>query len=215
MVIHKALTPRNRWLQQPDVISGDAQIRHESTDLKEDSESSFGVLGEDRLQQLCEKFANVVFTPYETDEVEIDLYLQGLFKDDTGAKALARLRKSIRLQDDLLSDRTPFSPEVLRWCANGLLHNTLLTSEKTAVLQDFLDNDTVMREIADVLNMRWVDFKNWSWNAGEEGIPVKPRQQLNGKIRIHVDEDILQSLFLHYVRTQWSVSFKTMCFECV
>ena len=165
------------------------------------------------MQQLCDKFANVVFTPYETDEVEIDLYLRDLFKGDTGAKALARLRESVGIKDELLDNKTPFNPTVLSWCANGLLHNTLLTNEKKAVLQDFLENDTVMREIADVLNMRWTDVKNWSWDAGDEGIPVRPKQQLNGKTRIHVDEDILQSLFLHYVGTQWSVSFKAICLQ--
>ena len=75
-------------------------------------------------------------------------------------------------------------------------------------MQDLLTNDLVLLEIADVLNMRFADFSNWNWDAGEEGIPVLPRQQLNGKYRIWMDEDVLQAIFIHYVGIQWCVSLK-------
>jgi hypothetical protein len=65
-----------------------------------------------------------------------------------------------------------------------------------------------MNEIADVLNIRFADFDNWSWQAGEQGIPVLPRPQLNGKYRIWMDEDVLQAIFIHYVGIENCVALK-------
>ena len=62
----------------------------------------------------------------------------------------------------------------------------------------------------DVLNMKMADIKNWQWDAGEEGLPVEPRRQLNGKYRIMMDEDILDAIFLHYVGMTWNVGMKTI-----
>lgn len=56
--------------------------------------------------------------------------------------------------------------------------------------------------------MRFADISNWDWEAGEEGIPVLPRQQLNGKYRIWMDEDVLQAIFIHYVGIKWCVGLK-------
>jgi hypothetical protein len=50
-----------------------------------------------------------------------------------------------------------------------------------------------------MLNMKYKDLKNWSWDAGDAGMPVEPRRQLNGKYRIMMDEDVLQALLLHYI----------------
>lgn len=57
--------------------------------------------------------------------------------------------------------------------------------------------------------MRFADIDNWNWEAGVEGIPVLPRQQLNGKYRIWMDEDVLQAIFIHYVGIQWCVNLKS------
>ncbi|MCJ1229281.1 hypothetical protein MMC12_005946 [Toensbergia leucococca] len=196
------------WIESPVVIAAEAQ-RQEKTELDDD----FEVLEKDRLQQLCRKFAAVVFTPLETDEVEIDLYLSNLFEGDAGIKALGALRQGVKEHGKAMFKKTPFDIDTLEWCIRGLLHNTLLNEEKKSILQDFLQNDTVLQEIADVLNMRFADFKNWSWDAGVDGIPVEPRQQLNGKTRIHMDEDLLQAMFLHYIGITWSVALKQRLWE--
>lgn len=195
------------WLDSPLVIADESRVEEKSK-----LDDSFELLGKDRLQQLCNKFARVVFTPLETDEVEIDMYLNNLFTGDVALKALAQLRQSIQEHGEAALKKAPFNVETLDWCIHGLLHNTLLNEEKKTILQEFLENKIVKEEIADVLNMRFADFKNWSWDADDEGIPVEPRQQLNGKTRIHMDEDLLQALFLHFIGTTWSVALKgTLC----
>ncbi|KAI0555716.1 hypothetical protein F4679DRAFT_569440 [Xylaria curta] len=164
---------------------------------------------EKRLKELCEKFQEVVFTPLETDEARIEQYMQGLFSSDEAKKSLTSLRLQIQGHEEVLFYREePFNREVLGWCINGLLAEDLLSDEKQAILREFLGSPVVLDEIADVLNMRFADFDNWSWEAGEQGIPVLPRPQLNGKYRIWMDEDVLQAIFIHYVGIKNCVGLK-------
>ncbi|GAW15045.1 hypothetical protein ANO14919_044530 [Xylariales sp. No.14919] len=165
---------------------------------------------EKRLKELCDRFEEVVFTPLERDESRIEQYMRGLFSGDEAGRALESLRSWIRVNESiLLKTREPFDRETLRWCVNGLLVEDLLSDEKQAILREFLENPVVLDEIADVLNMRFADFDNWSWEAGEQGIPVLPRPQLNGKYRIWMDEDVLQAIFIHYVGMKNCVDLKS------
>lgn len=146
------------WLKPPGGAVGDSDPG-ESTQL----DDSFEIVERDRLQQLREKFETVVFTPLETNEVEIENYLSGLFAGDKEAKALERLRREVEGHgESSLETSTPFNERTLRWCIKGLLHNDLLSDDKKAMLQEFLTDGVVLGEIVDVLNMRWADIKNWS-----------------------------------------------------
>ncbi|OLN96267.1 hypothetical protein CCHL11_04489 [Colletotrichum chlorophyti] len=168
--------------------------------MKEDS--SFEVIDRqrERLESLCDQFEQLVFTPFQTDETEINEYLSEMFSSDTKMKALQILRDHMgRAGEEILSVRNPFDETTLRECIKGLLEQDLLSDEKQAILQEFNENDVVLREIADVLNMRFAEIENWEWDAGEEGIPLLPRQQLNGKYRIWMDEDVLQAIFIHFI----------------
>lgn len=166
---------------------------------------------EERLKALCERFEKVVFTPLETDEAKIERYMQDLFNGDEGGKALELVRSRVgRSEKSLLNGESPFNRGSLRWCINGLLAEDLLSDEKQDVLRGFLKSPAVLDEIADVLNMRFADFDNWSWEAGEGGIPVLPRPQLNGKYRIWMDEDVLQAIFIHYIGIKNCVALRNI-----
>ena len=139
-----------------------------------------------RLEQLRDKFARVVFEPLETSERAIENYLTQLFPGDHGAKTLAILREDVAsFGKSMLSDTYRLDEQTLRWCVKALLKNELLNDEKKASLNEFLKDDAVMAEIRDVLNMRCRDLKDWDWNL-EDGMPVLPRQSLNGKWRVMV-----------------------------
>ncbi|PSR80086.1 hypothetical protein BD289DRAFT_441405 [Coniella lustricola] len=171
----------------------------------------------ERLQALCDKFEAVVFEPLETDQVAMDAYLRDLFtgkdtRDNNNSKLLAKIRDHIGSSEraQILDNRSPFDVDTLIWAIKGLLIEDLLSEEKQDLLRDMLRNEVVLREIADVLNMRLADLENWSWDAdsGEEadddtkemkGISVLPRQQLNGKYRIWMDEDVIQAILIHYI----------------
>lgn len=153
-----------------------------------------------RLQELCDKFERVVFKPLETDGLMIDMFMSDLFDGDEAVESLQGLRGRLQKRGDaILNEHSPFDTSTLKWCLRGLLAEDLLSDEKQATLRDFLSNEEVLKEIGDVLNMRYADFDAWQWQAGDDGIPVLPRQQLNGKYRIWMDEDILQAIFIEYV----------------
>ncbi|KAL5623655.1 hypothetical protein FOBRF1_002905 [Fusarium oxysporum] len=184
------------------------------SDRPASEEESYEVLDQqkERLQQLCDKFERVVFEPLETDEVEIDLYLNELFQGEQGeegAKSLKALRETIGDScQQIFGEKAPFDSTTLTWCINGLLAEDLLSDQKQAILRDFLEKPVVLGEIADVLNMRFSNIDSWEWDAGEQGIPVLPRQQLNGKYRIWMDEDVLQAILIHYIGIQCCVALK-------
>ena len=177
-----------------------------------DSEESFEVVQDTqkaRLEQLRDKFARVVFEPLETDETEIDNYLSSLFEGDDGQSALKDLRRDVKGHGKLmLSDYFRMDARSLQWCIKALLKNQLLNDEKKASLNDFLKDEAVLSEIRDVLNMRIRDLKDWEWNLGDDGMPVVPRQSLNGKWRVMMDEDVLQALLTHWTGTRWAVFMK-------
>jgi hypothetical protein len=162
------------------------------------------------LQKLKDKFAGVVFTPQETDEVEIDNYLASLFEDSHAQDLLNGIRKETALfAQRLKEDTAPFNGSMLKDCIRALLSNHLLNDDAKSTLAEFATNEIVLDEIADVLNLRFADLDNWSWQA-PQGMFYEPRQQINGKQRIMMDMDILQALFLHYIAVSWCAHLKTM-----
>lgn len=183
------------WMDPGDPME-DASVAASS-----EEDSSFEVIDrqKERLQNLCDQFEKVVFTPLETDEKDINEYLSGFFDTDEKRTALKNLQDHVRLSSEsMLEMAKPFNETTLKQCINGL-EKDLLSDEKQAILREFEENDVVLREIADVLNTRFADFEIWEWDAGEDGVPVLPRQQLNGKYRIWMDEDVLQAIFIHYI----------------
>lgn len=181
-----------------------------------EDESSDAERQEKRLEELCDKFEEVVFTPLDMDEARIEQYMQGLFSSDDAKSALESLRSQIQSHEDsLLNADMPFNRDTLRWCVNGLLAEDLLSEEKQDILREFLESPVVLDEIADVLNLRFADFDDWSWEAGEQGIPVLPRPQLNGKYRIWMDEDVLQAIFIHYIGIKNCVELKSALTKCL
>ncbi|KAK7447146.1 hypothetical protein CaCOL14_011553 [Colletotrichum acutatum] len=192
------------------ISPGDSMEASDAAELSKE-DSSFEVIDQkqERLQNLRDQFEKVVFTPLETDESEINAYLASLFKTRESERALEDVRQRIaRASEDFLKRRNPFNTTTLKLCIASLLQQDLLSDEKQAILREFESNNVVLREIADVLNTRFVDFENWEWDAGEEGVSYVPRQQANGKYRIWMDEDVLQAIFIHWIGVNSCVSLK-------
>jgi hypothetical protein len=153
-----------------------------------------------RLSELVDKFERVVFEPLETDETEIRSFLDRLFPDEKSQKELERLRKEIADESNsFMSETSPFTEASLTRCIKGLLTEDIVSDEKQAILRDFLESDVAKSEIADVLNMRFSDLKQWHWDTGKDGIRVMPRRGLNGKYRVWADDDILQMIFVQHI----------------
>ena len=104
-----------------------------------------------------------------------------------------------------------FTVNSIKWITKWVIQNDLFIPEKVATLREFMTNDAVAQEVADVLNRRLAQIDAWSW--GTAGVPLEMRQQHNGKYRVLMDEDILDALFLQFIGIKWSVKFKNILLE--
>ncbi|KAK3633942.1 hypothetical protein LTR56_015552 [Elasticomyces elasticus] len=167
------------------------------------------VSGAKRLEARA-KWEHSVFTATKVDATAIETMLRGLFESTTDEstalpKAIEALRADVkRFEGEILTSHE-FTNHTLRWAIDGLLASDLLTNEKREALRDFRTNDVILREVADVLNMRLSALSEWTW--GKE-VLVEERRQLNGTYNIYLHEDLLQALFLQHVGVKWSVFFK-------
>lgn len=149
----------------------------------------------------------LVFERAAIDTKALEGYLQDLFitgKKDVAAK-LKAFRNKVEQFETRLAESKPFNTSTLRGVIQGLQSSDLLDNEKREVLKDFLGNGVILAEIADVLNMRMASLQRWSWG---EHVPLEQRRHMNGSYSIHMHEDLLQAIFLHYIGIKWSVFFK-------
>ncbi|KAL8688425.1 MAG: hypothetical protein Q9218_005665 [Villophora microphyllina] len=150
------------------------------------------------------------FTPSNVDRKAVEHMLQIFFKPagdsskDLG-KALDALHAKVKEFERDLASPQCFNTTTLDWTIKSLLASDLLADSKRDVLRDFLGNTIILKEVADVLNMRMMALDDWSW--GEE-VLLEKRRQLNGTYKVYMDEDVLQAIFLHYIGIRWSVFWK-------
>ncbi|KAJ4246552.1 hypothetical protein NW762_013493 [Fusarium torreyae] len=154
-----------------------------------------------------------VFEPANVDTKAITQYLDHLFgvgnKDKKVLNSgLKKLRESVYAHESRLSTPDQFTVGSLKWIIEGLHSSDLLSDEKREVLKDFETNDMILKEIADVLNMRINALSSWTWNS-ETPVPVEMRRKISGIYNIHMHEDLLQAIFLQYIGVTWSVFFKS------
>jgi hypothetical protein len=148
-----------------------------------------------------------VFEPAIVDVGALKVYLEKLFITDkkSTASAINDLRNKVEDFENSLSSPGQFDVPTLRWTIQGLQASDLLPNVKREVLKDFLSNDVILGEIGDVLSMRLAALDRWTWG---DHVPLEQRRKLNGSFSIHMHEDVLQAIFLHYIGVKWSVFFK-------
>ncbi|KAF3398112.1 hypothetical protein F1880_006368 [Penicillium rolfsii] len=174
-------------------------------------DASFENVGRKEMHEQRAQWESLVFTNSAgVKEDSINTYLDGLFqKTKLSRQALKELRESLhRFGTDLATRGEWLDVEELQWVGSALLKTDLLSHEKSTILKEFMRNKEVLQEVADVLNMRLASLDNWSW--GGDGIPIEMRRQLNGKYRVFMDEDLLDSLMLQYLGTTWAVELRTV-----
>ncbi|KAF7597583.1 hypothetical protein BBP40_000061 [Aspergillus hancockii] len=175
----------------------------------EEQGSGFEPVGRAEMHEQRATWEQYVFNEGDVDEKTISAYLDDLFtKTNLSQQALKDLRLKIKtFGDELAAKRTWFTVDDLKWVSSALLRSDSLTKEKSAILKDFMLNQSVAQEVADVLNMRLASLESWGWPT--EGIPVEMRRQLNGKYRVFMDEDLLDSLLFQYLGLEWAVTFRS------
>ncbi|KAL4939171.1 hypothetical protein BDV06DRAFT_214495 [Aspergillus oleicola] len=205
-----------------------AQLTMEWLSVKKTPKSSDDTSKPDDFEKLAsarklesrKEWEDHVFKPADCDADEIRTFLHDLFtpasdaasqsfdsQDDAKsvAKALEKLRDKVAGFESTLSSSSQFSVSTLQWVIEGLLNSELPTEKQRSVLREFRQDSTVLTELADVLNMRLAALHSWSWGPD---VGVEQRRQLNGTYHIHLQEDLIQMIFLQYLGVKWSVFFK-------
>ena len=149
------------WLSEKEGSKPSAE--NTDTDMEDFEHVSGGKKVESRA-----RWEQSVFDAKSIDTSAIDTLLSGLFESTPGdskhlVKALQALRNKVEGFEMQLKSNPNFNQSSLRWIINGLLASDLLDDEKRDALRDFLDNQTILGEIADVLNMRMTALKDWTW----------------------------------------------------
>lgn len=211
------------WVAQLEQEVRHLQVKHEhasfysglvtewlaNMDGEAESEESNANSGRAGMHEQRATWEGYVFTQGNVSVDGIRSYLDSLFmKTSLSQQALEDLRKSIKSFGEGLSGRKEwFSVSDLKWVTRALLKSDLLTKEKTAILKEFMRNSAVTQEVVDVLNMRLASLDSWGWVKGE-AVPLEMRRQLNGKYRVFMDEDLLDSIMFQYLGLQWAVAFR-------
>ncbi|OLN84921.1 hypothetical protein CCHL11_03907 [Colletotrichum chlorophyti] len=173
----------------------------------QDSESGFVPVGREEMHQQRATWEQYVFHAKETDGQAIKGYLKQLFQTSSkdADHAFTEMKAELDRFQERWDKRTHFDEESLMNTIRGLLRTDTLTDQKRATLNDFLNNKVVLREIADVLNMRMQTRQSWAWGCDTI---VDQRRQLNGRYRFFTDDDLLQAIFVHHIGKQWAVEMR-------
>lgn len=196
------------WLAQLDaqaVPSSDSVSQADS----DKSDAGFESVGRAEMHDQRKQWESLVFnSENHVDATSIRSYLDGLFhKDKLTKQAFKELRENIqKFGNDLSTKGEWLDVDTLQWVSKALMKTDLLSTEKTTILKEFMRNKEVTQEVADVLNMRLASLDSWGWS--EDGIPIEMRRQLNGKYRVFMDSELLDSLMLQYLGTKWAVKLR-------
>ncbi|KAH1268897.1 hypothetical protein KXV81_003935 [Aspergillus fumigatus] len=180
----------------------------ETLEAEQSASKEFESVGRAEMQEQRATWESLVFSTTDVNVDAIRAYLDGLFNTTPlTQQALKELRERVKsFGTEFAAKKEWFSVADLEWVSKSLLKTDLLTKEKMGILREFMRNKAVAQEVADVLNMRLAALDSWHWPEG--GIPVEMRRQLNGKYRVFMDEDLLDSLLFQYLGLKWSVTFK-------
>lgn len=149
-----------------------------------------------------------VFEPAAVNLPALYTYLERLFIADKKAvaSAILELRRKVADFELRLASSPQFNAHTMRWVIKSLQASDILSNDKREVLSDFLSNDVILAEISDVLNMRMEALDRWGWG---DYVLLEQRRSIGGQFHVHMHEDVLQAIFLHYIGVKWSVFFES------
>ena len=196
------------WIKNPNA----ATITSQGTDAKDnssdnESSASFEEVGREEMHQQRKEWESYAFTEKKTDEKAINEYLHGLFDSTLKSKKIQKtplqvLQKTIR---DFKFDME-FDTNSLQRSISGLPKSDLFSGMKRVALVHLHNRPTVLKEMADFLNMDLASPDTWEWSPSP--VPLNMRRQLNGKYRAYMDEEVHQALLLQFIGTYWAVHLK-------
>jgi hypothetical protein len=180
------------------IASATAKLEH--LDLGDD----FEVVEEQDLNDLFEKFENDTFTEQNIDVEALVDYLSGLCPGDE----LDTLRDDLQsFEKELLSDGLDIDRDFLVWCIMDLLKDAFISEDRRRTLESYIQSPIALRELVSLLNMKSV--RHWDYKNADQGLTVTPLQNAEGQLSIVIEEEIVDSLFLHAMGMRWAMQLKT------
>lgn len=150
------------------------------------------------------QFEQIVFSESIGDAAAIKTYLDDeLFKNYPNQ--LQRLRNKITTFCNSFSDLSISTSDVTLTITN-LIGIGLVSNEDIKVLRGFLDDSIVIKEIADVMTVKLKSINSWSWPKA--GLKAEQKLHLNGKYRVYMRSDLIDTIFLHCIGVTWTVQMR-------
>lgn len=171
--------------------------------------TQFEAVGREEMHEQRKQWESNVFSTTDVDQVGIEAYLTNLFTTKSHVKReYETLRKRLRAFSINIATEEIFQVDSLKAHVKGVLATDLLNDEKRTILKTFASNEAVLKEVADVLSMRFKSLELWQYTTDNGAITVEQRRQLNGKYRFYLDEDVLDALFIHAIGMKWAVEIR-------
>ncbi|KAF3165696.1 hypothetical protein TWF751_008964 [Orbilia oligospora] len=165
-------------------------------------------VGREEMHKQRATWEGYVFNEKKVDAEAIKSYLEKLFSKNPSKEvrlAFEDFRARIHNLQEFWNN-SPFDVNNVSATIKTLLRVDVINDKKKATLKEFLGNNVVLKEIADVLNMRMESRKSFIW----EGVSViEQRRQLNGRYRFYPDEDLLQTIFIQYTGLLWATQWRS------
>jgi hypothetical protein len=201
------------WIQNPnEAVQQLERLTGSASASDSDSESQSGAfefVARKEMHEQRQVWESYAFTELKRDKESIDKYLKDLFSYseqnekliDTPLKLLQTKMAKFEEASDLR-----FDAEIVKSCIKGVLREDLFAGEKRQALEDLQNRPTVLKEMADVLNIDLDGLENWAWSPSP--VRLVMRRHLNGKYRVYYDEEIHQAILLHFIGASWAAHMK-------
>ena len=170
----------NEWLASGDSATNVNSLSGESDDADPTTLSQFVDVGRKEKHEQQERLTSIVFDEAAVDPERLVAYLTDLFSGEEAEKILKSVRSAVEFFGSDLRRKLILDSDVKN-AIRGLLAAGLMDEGKRATLAEFLENSTVITEVASVLNMRMASLDTWAWPS--EGLTIEMRRHLNGKYR--------------------------------
>lgn len=193
-----------------------AQQNTSRPDAASDDEGSVSV-GRKEMHEQRQVWEGLVTNLRTSGQDKIVEFLDDLFhsgprhkKDSSSVEELADMRPALlgRLRGSIYrgaKDPIVVNVAVVKAAIKVILGADQLTSEKRRAMIDLGNREDVLGEIADILkiDLKLAAIERWSW--GESPIKAQMRKAINGKYRVYMDIELLDSILIHCVGQSVSV----------
>lgn len=190
-------------------LSESQQSKKNKDVTKEVEADTVVAVGRKEMHEQRQTWEGLVTNLRSTDKPTIIKFLDDLFhvelQDATNSveeltdlrhMSLQKLRKKMA---GAFKNTNPISASTVKNAIDAILGADQLTSEKRRAMIDLKSRDNVLTEIADILNIdaRLASLDGWTW--GDRPITAQMRKAINGKYRIYMDIELLDSILIQCV----------------